>query len=533
MKTLCRDHIKEIKIFLSLFILLIYLLLAFKNPYSARSLVPNLEPYPDTLYYSNPAWNFVKGDGFVMQAFDFQGKIITPPLYSLYLMPFFAVFNDVRAFYFANIILGIGSVLLFLNIAYKLFYKKPEDVLIVGIAGFLFVTNFYIYTLPSLLMAENLTMFITMVMLYLLIAPPTFRKAITAGYLGILMSLIKFSNVPFTGTFYVLYGALLITKKDKKILKTFLVSTVTAVIVFMTYIFTSKILEGHKNLSPGIGFAIEHFPKNLPGYFTTLFGGEDRYLWFTNRMVTPLISLVSLLGILVGMYEKHSKKTTIHLLLFGLSGVIFMSFFYLRDIRYVLPLFPVMVLLAGMAFSYLKQRTSGKIFLPILLLLLMTYLLVPQFGYIRGERLLISLKKQIGINFKHAEQPWNYNAVLVFNEYFDTSNTGIEKPYMATFLPPYFVNYFANGNYNYLPISMNQEFFGEKKGSSQTYTTSLANFYKDLLKDGKTIFISPYYQSNLRQWEADYARLTSEFTLELVHEGCFDTCNIYKVTPRE
>ncbi len=520
---------KKPLLLLAAFLVTIYIVMAFKNPYSVRSLIPNLEPYPDTLYYSSPAWNIVQGKGFVMEAFDFRSKIATPPLYTLYLVPFFALFNDVRSFYFANLLLGIGSLLLFISITYKLFYKDLYDGLIIAILAFFFATNFYIYTLPSLLMAENITLFLSLYMLYLLVLPETKKQSAIAGALGVAVTLVKFSNVPLTAIFYLLYGYKILRKK--KLRTTFINSAAISIMIFAAYLMGSHILTGHKNLSANVGFSAMYFPENIEGYIKTLLGQPDRYLWFSHRMLSPIISVIAFFGILIGLATSGLRKQTLLLLAFGLSGLVFMSFFYVRDIRYVLPTFPIMLLLSGYAFAYMKERFGNMSYFFSLIFILGVYLFYPHMSQITGERTIITLKKQVGINFKHAEQPWNYNAIIVFNEYFAGKNQD-KKPYIATFLPPYFVSYFANGNYNYLPVSMGQEFFGEKKHPSKTYLTSLTAYYKELLENGEEIYISPYYQSNLRSWEKDYADLTAQFKLELVKSGCFDACNIYRLRPQ-
>ena len=94
---------------------LIYLALAYKNPFKTNSLISNLEPPPDVFYYSVPAWNFAHGNGFKLMAFDKEISQLTTPFYGIYLVPFFAVVNDVRSYYFANIILGVVSIYLFLK----------------------------------------------------------------------------------------------------------------------------------------------------------------------------------------------------------------------------------------------------------------------------------------------------------------------------------------------------------------------------------------------------------------------------------
>ena len=509
----------------------IYFILALKNPYSSRSLVPNLEPYPDTLFYSTPAWNFAHGKGFVMQAFDYQSRIIPPPIYSLYLIPFFAAFNDVRSFYFANIALGFGSLLLFLLCAYRLLYRKISDLLIIAVIAVFFVTNFYIYTLPTLLMAENITLFISLCGLYLLITPLTKRGALLAGLLGVSMSLIKFSNAPLTITFYCLYGYRVFkSKSKKKVISSFLLSTGFAILVLALYLSMTKILVGHKNLSAGISFSPEHFTLNFMPYLKILVGQPERFLWFQNNLISPVVALVSLIGMGIGLWTTTLRKNSLYLLIYGLGTLVFMSFFYLRDIRYILTIYPLMLIFAGVTFIFVKNRFGTAATIVLMILVTGAYLLVPGFGYIPGERAIITFKKQVGLNLRHAETPWNYNATQEFNAYFAKNPSKKEKPYLATFLPPYYVNYYSQGDYKYLPLSMGQEFFREKQNAPKVFLISLEEYYRNLLAEGHEIYISPYYKGNLRSWEKDYNDLTKKFHLELVRKGCFDTCNIYKLS---
>ncbi len=519
----------EKRVFLISFILIIiFSVLAFKNPYNTRTLVPNLEPYPDTLYYSVPAWNFVHGLGFNMTSYGFESKIVTPPVYSLYLLPFFAIFDDVRAFYFANLAVMFGGIIFFVKILEILFYQKKEDLFLIGSLGFFYVTNFYFYTLPSLLMAESITLFFSMLAIYLFISPVSKLKSLLAGSVGILILLIKFSNFPLTMAFYLLYGfKLLQSKETKKFIKPFVTASAISAAVMIANIFSTNIFSNHKNLGGNSGFSSSYFLPNFWAYLRVVFGQNERYLWFSHRLTSTAISIPALFGIFAGHYTKKTRIIVLSLLIYSLALIKFMSFFYTRDIRYILPIYPIMLIFLGFGFQYIKNRFGIKAMTPLLTVLFFFYLLLPTVSQINGERAIITLKKQVGLNFRHAEEPWNYNAVIEFNSYFETKKA--QKPYLGTLLPPYYVNYFANGNYNYLPISMGQEFFGDKIDKSNGYLVSLTDYYKKLLKDGNDIYVSPYYQANLISWKTDYETLVSEFDVTLVKSGCHDTCNIYKL----
>ena len=180
-----------------IFILLIFILLAYKDVFSIRTLIPNLEPYPDTLYYASPAWNYVKGNGFKMFFENLTIKSVTPPLYSIFLIPFFYFFSDVRSFYFANIFLMFSSILFFILILKKIYKESFFSFFLIIFLSFFLVTNQFVYSLPSFLMSENLSFLILIIGIYLLISPVTKTKSILSAIIGTSFVLIKFSNLPF------------------------------------------------------------------------------------------------------------------------------------------------------------------------------------------------------------------------------------------------------------------------------------------------------------------------------------------------
>ncbi|MEI7962138.1 MAG: hypothetical protein WCI04_07420, partial [archaeon] len=99
----------------------IFVVLAWKFPFKTTSLVSNLEPGPDTFYYSVPAWNFVHGQGFKMEAYGVSKPLGVKPLYGIFLIPFFAIANDVRVYVYANLMLGLISLFLLLSLIREVF----------------------------------------------------------------------------------------------------------------------------------------------------------------------------------------------------------------------------------------------------------------------------------------------------------------------------------------------------------------------------------------------------------------------------
>lgn len=488
----------------------IYLLLAFKDPFNTRSLVPNLEPYPDTLYYATPAWNFVNGIGFSMKSSFLEVKQQVAPLYSIYLIPFFTVFKDVRSYYFGNLLLGFGSLVFFLLSCYKLFRNHS----LVFLLGFLYITNFYVYNLPTLLMAENPTLFLVNFGTYILLSKPTKPKLMLAGLLGDTLWFTKLSNGLIGLLFYIFYW--LKIRKVKIDRKAFLVTSVISVSLFIGYLTMSGLLINHKNES---SFNPAYFVNNLRYYIRLIFGEEGRYLWFTYKFTTIFISILSMLGLIFALSSRRHRIYGSGFLIFSILVIVPASFFEVQDVRFILFIFPTLLFAIGYLFSYFQKKLPKVFFISLLGIVLLTYLFLPLLNQKENEIPIITFKKQIGLNLRHSESPWNYSAIKNFNDYFKGKS---ENTYLGTVLPVFYVDYFKNDNYQYLAITSNQDFFEHEKNLSKKYA--------DLLRTGNRVYVTNAYLNNLAIWKKDYVNLTQAFHTKLVKEGCLGSCNIYQLS---
>ncbi len=505
----------------------VFFLLFYRAPYSNRTLVGNLEPYPDTLFYSQPAWNMIHGNGYVMEAYGYKTKIVTPPIYTFYLAPFFAAFDDIRSFYVANIILALISLGTFLAIIRKVFSGKYSNILMVT-GGFLYLTNFYVFTLPTLLMAENITITLFLVMLYFLVEKITVRNSIIAGIIGIVLLGVKFSNLPLTATFYLIYLWRIYKETSLKSsqLKSYSITALISLGVFAAYVISSEILIGHKNLNANTSLNISYLLPNLKTYLNTLMGTPASFLWFYYPMVSSFIGGLSLIGLIVSISSVKLRQYSIYLLIILAAHIIFGSSFYATDSRYIIVLYPIMILFICGIFSVVLERTSLIKALSIIAFVMAAYLLVPSFGQVPSDPIAITLKKQVGINFRHAEVPWHTIAVREWTVFAKEQE---EVPYIGTFLPPYFLNYYASDDIKYVPITGGQEFFNDKVDQSNDYATSLVDFYRSLLEDGNRIYVSSYYSTNVSGWDSLYNDLVSNFRMDLAREGCMGVCSLYEL----
>ena len=508
----------------------IFFLLVFKKVSSLDTLIPNLEPYPDTLYYAVPAWNLVSGRGFTMAYDGWAVKQVTPPLYSLYLIPFFAIFRDVRMFYFANLALIFGAFMIFLLTIKELFGQTTTGRWLILFLGFFFVTNYYVYTIPALLMAEGITLFFFTLALYLMVKPPTSKTVLIASVVGSAFFFIKISNLSVGLMFYLLYAIKLIRSDIlNSIKKKYFVFSFLMLVSFGAYMYFSNFLSGHKNLDAGTSFSIDYFQKGFGFYLDALLGKTTTYIWYHIPMLPSLVSWLAISGMIAGMLIKKYRLIAMSIVVQTFVLVIFMSFFNAHDLRYIIMLIPAQLVLAGFAVMYLKDRFGARTSFVFMAIVIIISLAHPSAGLVPGEPAVITYKKQIGLNFKHREVPWNYIAILKFNDFFEKE--GGEDVYLGTFLPPFYIHLYSNGRYKHLPITMGQEFFAGTGGLAQAQKIQgIPDYYEKQLKQGKKVYFSNYYVAHSREaWQMEIDALFTKFNVKQVATGCLGGCNIFEV----
>lgn len=494
--------------------------MAFKDPFSERSLVPNLEPYPDSLYYSIPAWNWVNGNGFKMAYKGSKINYIVPPLYGLFLSPLFLLTKDFRFFYITNIVLILASVWFFIKTMEIIFDKEKFKNWYVLLGGFLLVTNFYLYNLPTYLMAENLTLFLMILGLYCLVK---LSKLTLIGLYGVSIGLFltKFSNIPLSVIYGLFFLYRLVKTKNNKYY--FVLSIIAGLVVLLSL----KSMGILKTDIPATGikaFSADYFLDNLSFYLKTIVGRDTRYLWFKQSFIPGLVGIGSVMGMVLGLISKKYRKVVLLLLSLVIGLVGFMSFFYYPDSRYVLVIIPVLIIfnIFFVNFIFIQNKILG--FISIIALVFYNLFVYKANGIDIG---LIAFKKQIGINLIHAEVPWNYKAVKHFEETMGEA----ENAYMATFLPPFYADLVTKGKINFLPITKTQEFSDVGKDLvSQIVGNSVEGKYKEVLNSGGRIFISDYYvANNLEAWRKEYMDLVVNFEVSKISEGCLGACDVYEL----
>lgn len=478
----------------------------------------NLEPYPDGLFYTVPAWNFVHGQGFVMK---FANSIISPTvpvLYSWLLVPFYFLFPTAVAFYFLNVLLGTGSLIfLYFLLKEKSYFKNSQWLLI------LFAITPIFLWLVAVPMAENLLLFLIVGIIWLWQTKTVtlHKKILFLPILQALLFLTKYAAFNFIIPFNVIFLFELWEKKKISAIKKYFLSGLGILLAYLlitqpSYLF--KVFQSQEESKTGkslVAFSIRYFPSNILAYSKVLLGIKTYFLWKKVSLIIPGLILIPILVLtLIKKTTSLMKKTLF--LIFGVIGL--QSFFYAIDTRYLIAILPLSLLLVAESWSLLFKKRKTIFSIITLGFFIFTALITQKTFY----------KELIGSNWFHRSSAWQYEAILQIKK--------LDLPtdsYLITALPPYLFNFYYPQHPHLLPLSKSQEFMNENQrpwGTNLNYD-NLAEQYQVLLTENKKLYISNSYITHLPSVITDFENYKQEFNLQLISEGCEQACNVYQLMP--
>ncbi|MFA5933020.1 MAG: hypothetical protein WCV81_01990 [Microgenomates group bacterium] len=528
-----------------LFFFFIFCLLLFKDVFSARTLISNMEPFPDSIHYVNAVRSLLSGDGlFIVR----EGRALAtsvPPLYSFFLAPAYILNNDPRMFYFINVLLALASYFIF----YRLLIILVNNSIIRNFILFLYITNYYLYWFPNLAMAENLILFLFVSFLMLLLSKASRFNIFMAGLLAISFYATKYASVPLTACALLAYFIKLIYlwRNGKLKIKGFLLFFSSSFIAFMAFSlseyitknvipfsflitfgsnFSSQTSQSAEQVSAAPRwFSLVYAKENISHYLNVITGGSERFLWDFSPMAPRFVAISGLLGLILGILTKTHRLISITLLIMLVSSVLFMSTFYSVDMRYIYQTIPTLLLGFGIFMQIIVNRIK-KPQLKILFYIGLAFLIIFYFSLNA-----LRIKNQIMLNIKHSETPWYYMTVQELNKYFTSDKILVgKKPIVISPIPPYYIDFFSNGNYTLMPLSPQQEFRNSKETvyGPNDYS-DLIKLYQTYIKNGYGVYVNKYGIGNESYLNEDFQNIVSRFKLIEVASGCFDACNIYKV----
>ncbi len=523
-----------------IFCLFVFLALLARNPFSDRTLIPNLEPYPDTIHYLGPVTSFVDGNGFGLFR---EGRILkswVPPLYSAIMIPAFLIRNDVRMFYFVNVILALTSFTFF----YLIVRKFTDNLLVIGPTLLFYSTNYFNYWYPSLAMGENLIIPLFLAALWLLTRKHSIINMIFVNLLGIAIYATKTANMPIAASLFIGYAIKLFwDNKEYKRFRHLAEHLAVFSIVFLLFsvyyqmqygssiissmvFFVSNILgfrpqqAGSTQFTGDSWFSLKYMSINLPVYLKAMIGGYPvKFLWDNTPIIPAYVGIPGIAGLVISLFNRKTRLFGITLLFILTVSILFMSTFYATDMRYLYHSIPI--LLFGFALFFSRFKLGGKfvLVLPAVIILISGSYMVTN---------AVRLKNQVMLNFRYAESPWYFISVEKLNKYFTKPTK--PKPFVITAMIPYYVDFYSNGNYQLLPMSDYQDFYAHKEQAWGALNyTDLEAVYARLIRQGREVYVLNYL-GNEPNISKDYESIKTNFNAEKVSEGCYGSCDIYRLS---
>jgi len=536
-----------------LFVFFVFILLLARNPFSNRTLIANLEPYPDSFHYVDPALNFIKGKGlYIDRGF---GKVLptVPFLYATSLMPGYLINSDVRMFYFANVLFAFVSLGLFWLILQEVFSGRR---FLRFFLLFLFATNYIFYWFPELAMAENLLIPLILGVTFLLILRPSKKTVILIPLLSVLIYACKFSSlsVAFVSPILLL-GRILFYKSEVKgkttsnektdLIRYFILSTVLCSGIYLLYEFLARgnnliynlillflDIFTQKNVSQAVGstekayqfFSTQFLYQNGKEYLGWLVGNQMKLLPKQVSILPRFLALPALVGLFAGLFTKR-KWLSVILLSFIFSTIFLMSLFYSADARYLIVAVPSSILGVGLFLIWIRESPFKYARLGYEVLLIVFLLL---YCVTQASR----LKFDVMLNLKYAETPWYYLSVKTADTYLSEHKREFNKePVIISAIPPYLLDFYAKENFIVLPLSSRQEFATHSQQAWGNYSyADLTGVYQKFFEEGNPIFLMQYGLGDVDYLHVAYDQVFKDFTLKKVQEGCYSVCDVYQIT---
>lgn len=529
--------------------------LLFRNPYNDRTLIPNFEPFPDTFHYVTVARCFLQRGEWLLCRDGIQHELpgaqpSVPQAYSLALIPGFMFNFDPRTFYYSNVVLSFFSLMLLYGILKKITQKQSIQLFALAVV----VTSYHVYWLPTLAMAENLLIPLYLLGTYLLMLQKSKKQLVALGLVATAIYFTKYAYVPLSASLLLFAGIAILTahaklvKKPLQLIKKagldfiFLTVPVLALLPFshnfsnsvrlLEDIFLPKpVTETVPKSGTGTYFSLQTARQYFPDYLYIHLGKPARFLWDVRPWYPQLIGIGGVLGLLTGLMTSKKRLLAGFLLVSSISQAAFMATFYAFDSRYIYSGFFAMAIGFAMILDHISERKlfhikAKKVMLTpksiawILVAVCTVLILLPRAS---------TVKSQVGINLKYAETPWWYLSVLDYNSFFATRRE--EQPQLITLTSPFMIDYYSNNTYTVLPFDEQQDFNNQKDtvwGIPEDQT--LIDTYRSKLEAGENLYISNYGIEATNRFKSTFAQYQTLFDLEKVQEGCYNLCNIYRVS---
>lgn len=513
-----------------------FLILSFKNPYGTSSLIGNFDPFPDSLHYVVPARNFVDGSGYSFAREGGKTAIGVPPLYSLTLIPIYFFSSDARSYYFANLILGVISIILLFKISRKL----TKSVWMTGLLLFTYVTSFVIYWQTSLAMAENVLLPICFGGLYLALQPLNTKNLVLAIFLAVACYGSKYVSLPITGIFLLFWLWRIWTEQKKsQRLQNILLLVILALVAFLLFngqhffnyigqLFQRNLHNDLQAQEQTSWLSLQYFFESFPKYFNALMGAPIYNLWYTKAILPVGLAVIVLSWCVYALFKlPKQRQLAVLLLALTFAQLAFLSVILMIEGRYAFTFIPIIFTGTATVLGWLVKK-GKKIFGQRT-----NNLMQMGFVGILASLLLLNnfkdLKTQLLLNFKGGEMPWWQVGIQAADQFMQTEMEKTnQKPIIISSLSPFVWDFYKQSDYAILPLSAHQSMVKEKIWGEDFEPDYLLNYYQEQLQAGRAIYLTTVGFGR-NDWPILEGYKANGFELKLLKEDCVGACKIFRI----
>ena len=278
-------------------------------------------------------------------------------------------------------------------------------------------------------------------------------------------------------------------------------------------------------------FNSNYFYNNFIRYLAGVMGGPLTIAGLEKSIIPVFVGTAALFGLVLNLslafFTSSLKFISLSLLLLSAGLILYISFFYAHDGRYIIPTIPLLILSLGISLSFIKTyfiyKRAEHIFHIILVGFFIYYifLTIPQ------------IKDELTSRFSGQQKPINYLFVKTLNDYFKKVPED-KKPLVISGLPPYFIDFYSNGNYDLLPFT--KVIYLDSSPDTMTHAwgpedySDIISLYKRKLSTGYPIYITNFQLDQYYYFKREFKELNEKFKIVKVFDGCNGDCKIYNLS---
>ena len=148
------------------------------------------------------------------------------------------------------------------------------------------------------------------------------------------------------------------------------------------------------------------------------------------------------------------------------------------------------------------------------------------------------IEKDLTLHYRNNIPSQKHTTVELANTHFDTAKylNREHNFYLISEINPYYFDFYGNGNYSDLPISLNSKYTQQAPNVYQDLSevpNDLQKTYESFVNNDDTVFITNYNATNNADTLENFTKTKQYFDLEYIAVGCDDACNLYQLHPEQ